>query len=179
MRRNPWRSTQRAVRLRRARCKERTPLNPGASNWPMEAHSFWTASTKSICHCRPSCSNCCRMSSSAGLAARRTGAVQLRVICAAQIARLEAGELTLGRFRQDLFYRINVVSIELPSLRSRSEDILDLTAYFRRNLIERAHLSMPSKSPSQAALQLLEKHLMAGQYQGTREFGRTLRHSWF
>src|ERR1700688_2099385 len=53
--------------------------------------------------------------------------VQLRVICATN-KRLDS-EIANGRFRQDLFYRINVVSINLPSLRARSEDILDLVGY--------------------------------------------------
>src|SRR6202051_2421293 len=54
--------------------------------------------------------------------------VELRVICATN-RRLEQ-EVALGRFRADLFYRINVVSIQLPALRERSEDILDLAAHF-------------------------------------------------
>ena len=35
-----------------------------------------------------------------------------------------------GRFREDLFYRINVIGLELPPLRSRGADILRLAAYF-------------------------------------------------
>ncbi len=37
-----------------------------------------------------------------------------------------------GKFRQDLFYRINVINIELPPLRDRQEDIADLVNYFIR-----------------------------------------------
>jgi transcriptional regulator with PAS, ATPase and Fis domain len=47
--------------------------------------------------------------------------VHLRVICATN-RQLEY-EITRGRFRQDLYYRINVVNIQLPPLRSRIEDI--------------------------------------------------------
>src|SRR3979409_38851 len=47
--------------------------------------------------------------------------VHLRVICATN--RQLEDEIARGRFRQDLFYRINVVNIQLPALRARAEDI--------------------------------------------------------
>src|ERR1700686_3335484 len=80
--------------------------------------------------------------------------VQLRVICATN-RRLEHA-IAEGRFRQDLFYRINVVSIELPSLRARAEDILTLAAYFLD--AHRTRHNIPAKPLSHAALRLLEKH---------------------
>jgi two-component system response regulator AtoC len=43
-------------------------------------------------------------------------------------------EIEAGRFRQDLFYRINVVTIHLPPLRERREDIGPLAEYFLRQL---------------------------------------------
>jgi two-component system response regulator AtoC len=84
--------------------------------------------------------------------------VQVRLICATN-RRLEL-EIANGRFRQDLFYRINVVSIELPPLRSRIEDIPDLVAYFLQ--IHRARHNMQARSLSPAALQLLHRHSWPG-----------------
>jgi two-component system, NtrC family, response regulator AtoC len=84
--------------------------------------------------------------------------VQLRVICATN-RRLEH-EIAQGRFRQDLFYRINVVSILLPSLRARSEDILDLAAYFLE--MHRTRHNIQAKPLSQAALLLLGRHPWPG-----------------
>jgi len=55
--------------------------------------------------------------------------VNTRVICATN-KDLEA-EITSGRFRADLFYRINVVRMRLPQLRERREDIPVLAQYFR------------------------------------------------
>lgn len=54
--------------------------------------------------------------------------VDVRIICATN-RRLE-DEVDAGSFRQDLFYRINVVNIRLPSLQERPEDIPDLAHYF-------------------------------------------------
>jgi two-component system response regulator AtoC len=52
-----------------------------------------------------------------------------RVICATN-KNLEM-EIDAGRFRSDLFYRINVVRIQLPKLRERREDIASLAEYLR------------------------------------------------
>jgi two-component system response regulator AtoC len=54
--------------------------------------------------------------------------VEVRVICATN--RDLEGEIAAGRFRQDLFYRINVVQIQVPALRHRSQDIPALASYF-------------------------------------------------
>jgi two-component system response regulator AtoC len=54
--------------------------------------------------------------------------VEVRVVCATN-RRLEE-EVESGAFRQDLFYRINVVNLFLPPLRDRKGDLDDLVAYF-------------------------------------------------
>ena len=71
--------------------------------------------------------------------------VQVRVICATH-RRLEQ-EIANGRFRQDLYYRINVVSIDLPPLRSRLEDIPDLVAYFLQIHKSRHNMQARALSP--------------------------------
>src|SRR5207247_3946008 len=54
--------------------------------------------------------------------------VEVRVVCATN-RRLEE-EIETGTFRQDLFYRINVVNLHLPPLRERRGEIQDLATYF-------------------------------------------------
>jgi transcriptional regulator with GAF, ATPase, and Fis domain len=57
---------------------------------------------------------------------------QFRLVCATNRDLL--GEVTRGRFRQDLYYRIANWSRQLPPLRERPEDILPLTCHFMRQL---------------------------------------------
>jgi len=54
--------------------------------------------------------------------------VDVRFVCATNRDLLE--EVKLGNFRQDLYFRINVISIEIPPLSARKEDIPLLSFYF-------------------------------------------------
>ena len=54
--------------------------------------------------------------------------VEVRVVCATD-RQLEQ-ETASGTFRQDLFYRINVVNLHMPPLRDRANDVPELVAYF-------------------------------------------------
>jgi two-component system, NtrC family, response regulator AtoC len=67
--------------------------------------------------------------------------VNTRVICATN-RKLE-DETSAGRFRQDLFYRINVVTLNLPPLRERRDDILALANYFLEHLNARFDREAP------------------------------------
>lgn len=85
-----------------------------------------------------------------GLEPRR---VDVHVIAATNRHLLE--EVGVGRFRQDLYYRFNIVEIGLPALRERREDIPYLTAAFIKEFAKRFSKSLVGLSPG--AERLLQK----------------------
>jgi two-component system response regulator PilR (NtrC family) len=54
-----------------------------------------------------------------------------------------AAEVAAGHFRQDLFYRINVIEVQVPSLRERSEDIGELANLFVARFAREAGIDAP------------------------------------
>ncbi len=88
----------------------------------------------------------------------RPTTVDVRLLCAANVD-LES-EVESGRFRSDLYYRINVVTLTLPPLRSRREDIAVLARAFVPELASR--LNRPVRGLSAEALALLESYEWPG-----------------
>jgi len=94
---------------------------------------------------------------------RRVGAnsptqVDVRLITATN--RDLAADISTGRFRGDLYYRINVVTIKLPPLRDRPQDIPELALHFLRRYNERLQLGVESIAP--AAMRQLADYAWPG-----------------
>lgn len=70
-------------------------------------------------------------------------------------------EVQSGRFREDLFYRLNVITLEMPLLRRRPEDILPLADEFLREVTRGADLK-GSRAFTPAARQALMAHSWPG-----------------
>ena len=63
-----------------------------------------------------------------------------------------------GEFRQDLYYRINVIEVKLPSLNERRDDILLLANHFIALIAEDWGLAQPPTLSNEAAIQLANHH---------------------
>jgi DNA-binding NtrC family response regulator len=80
------------------------------------------------------------------------------------------GEVSAKRFREDLFYRLNVVRVQLPPLRQRIEDIRLLAEYFVKRVADEKHL--PRVKLSEEAVRVLEAHSWPG---NVRELENTIQ----
>lgn len=69
-------------------------------------------------------------------------------------------EIALGRFREDLYYRLSVVPVRIPSLKERREDIPELCNYFLKRASESAGL--PVRALSQEAMVMLQAYNWPG-----------------
>lgn len=92
--------------------------------------------------------------------------VDVRIVAATN--RDLAAEVAAGRFRQDLFFRLNVIHIHLPPLRERREDIASLVSYYA----QRFHpVGRPRRQFSEEAMTILRSYDWPG---NVRELANTV-----
>ncbi len=92
---------------------------------------------------------------------QRLGSAEVVRVDARVISATNAHLLSLvreGKFREDLYYRLCGFPIEIPPLRDRLEDIVQLSAHF----LEKCAAPLPAPQLSLPALQLLKTHPWAG-----------------
>lgn len=96
-------------------------------------------------------------------------AVDIRFISATNRAIVE--EVRQGHFREDLFYRLHVVPLEMPALREREDDIILLANHFLQHFAKVEKRSCAYLEPD--ALEHLRKHNWPG---NVRELENTIHH---
>ena len=84
--------------------------------------------------------------------------VDVRILCATN--RVLSDEVKAGRFREDLFYRLNVIEVRLPSLCERPEDIPELVHHFVERYAGQLGREVPDVDPE--VLSTLERHAFPG-----------------
>ena len=92
------------------------------------------------------------------LGSNKTKHIDVRVLAATNVDLRAA--LENGTFREDLFYRLNVLPIDIPPLRDRKEDIAFLADHFVKKLAK--DLGSPVRSISEAAIHKLQDYYWPG-----------------
>ena len=111
-----------------ARSPERCGTRPASSRRPTGGRFFSTRSGTCPSLSRPSFSALLQEKEIRRVGENRTRAVDVRFITATN-KDLDR-EIEAGRFREDLFYRLRIVTIEIPPLRERRDDLLLLLNHF-------------------------------------------------
>ncbi|MCU0597662.1 MAG: sigma-54 dependent transcriptional regulator [Desulfobacterales bacterium] len=92
--------------------------------------------------------------------------IDIRVI--ASTSKDLSREIEAGKFREDLFYMLNVIPIQVPALRDRSEDLPDLIRYFLAQLAEKNHTAPKTFTPE--AVESLRQYSWPGNVRELKNF---------
>lgn len=88
----------------------------------------------------------------------KTIPIDVRIVCATNANMIE--KISNGNFREDLYYRLNTIPIEIPPLRERKTEIKDISeAVLKQNCVK---YSLPNKTLSKEALEALEEYNWPG-----------------
>ncbi len=89
---------------------------------------------------------------------KKTLKVNVRVVAATNVDLMQL--VKKGLFREDLYYRLNIITIDLPPLRERGEDIVQLIYFFLAKYVK--ELGKPPMKFSQKAIQALKEYAWPG-----------------
>jgi two-component system response regulator AtoC len=95
--------------------------------------------------------------------------VDVRIVAATSRG-LEA-EVAAGRFREDLFYRLDVLAVRLPPLRARAGDVAQLAAHFLAQVRARLGAAVLARAIGEEAMEALEAYAWPG---NVRELENTI-----
>ena len=114
---------------------------PAASRRPRAARCFWMRSRRCPSSCRASCSRVLQEKRYERVGEDRTRRADVRIIAATN--RDLKKEVEAGRFREDLYYRLNVFPIHVAPLRERKEDIPLLAQHFVQQSVKELRCPKP------------------------------------
>ena len=100
------------------------------------------------------------------IGSEKTITVDIRLITATN--KDITAEVKAGRFREDLFFRLNVVPINAPSLKDRNSDIKELIQYFMEKF--KSNANMECKAISKAGMEILTKYRWPGNIRELKNF---------
>ncbi|MDI3535019.1 MAG: hypothetical protein PWQ82_1384 [Thermosediminibacterales bacterium] len=95
--------------------------------------------------------------------------INVRIICATNRDLLEM--VKQGKFREDLYYRINVLKLNLPPLRERTKDILPILKYYIKKYNKKGNRDIILKDD---AIRILQKYKWPGNIRELRNFAEKL-----
>ena len=150
---------------------DRTP-GPASSS-PTTARCSWTTSASCPRRCRPGSS--ARWRSGFSRPARDDGARRRARDCLRRRTRISNGAVAEGRFREGLFFRLNVVCLTLPPLRQRRNELRELAAVLRQPV--RRALQQAGSALSSDTLRAFADYSWPGNLQRTRSGRQAHRHA--
>ncbi len=116
--------------------KELSPMHEMTKkDWlKLQTEALFFSMKLAICpsNCSPNCSGSIEESTFRRVGGLKDIRVKIRIIAATNVDIEE--QIDRGTFREDLYYRLNVIPIPLPPLRDRGEDILLLADFFLHDL---------------------------------------------
>jgi len=92
------------------------------------------------------------------IGAKQESAIDVRIVSASQIDL--TSQLGQGAFRNDLYFRINVIRLDIPALKSRSEDIKILANHVLKKIL--SYSALENKNLTKGAIELLENYSFPG-----------------
>ncbi len=92
------------------------------------------------------------------IGAKQESAIDVRIVSASQTDL--ASQLGQGAFRNDLYFRINVIQLDIPALKSRSEDIKILANHVLKKIL--SYSALENKNLTTGAIELLENYSFPG-----------------